>query len=153
MDVLTHSERAKKIVAQYFGLTAGAKGRTGRSDCSFLLTLIERIKPAHIVEVGVASGTSSLLILRLIEAMSLQTKLSSFDCAGRYYEDPTKELGFLVHDHFPDAKWDLHSRTVTADVACRVSNDIDFVYIDANHLHPWPALDVLLCAGFCKPET
>lgn len=159
--VFERSSEAQRISAANYKLTSEAKSRTDYSSCIFILSLLEKLDPKTIVEIGVASGTSTLLMLKYLGDMERDARVWSFDLAEKYADDPTRNIAYLVTDNFavPPSNWSLHTKATAADVASIMAKETgtlkraDFVYIDAHHGHPWPTLDCLVCLGFCKPGT
>jgi hypothetical protein len=67
----------------------------------FLHGLIRTIKPKKIVEIGVARGGSSVLILNAIKDIK-SAKLYSIDKNSYCYLERNKKTGYLVHEKFPE---------------------------------------------------
>ena len=57
---------------------------------------------------------------------------------------------------YPDfrAQWRLQTDTDAPRLARQLPPaSVDLTFIDANHLHPWPLLDLLHVAGLARPES
>lgn len=139
----------------FYAETRISHGGIDYHTAGFLLSLIESARPRNIVEIGVASGASTCMMLKFFEAIGHHTALSSFDLAQTVYNHPDKPIGHLVHKTYPDGApgWQLNLGTMSSDVATLIDGKADFVFIDANHNHPWPALDTLMALGFAKPGS
>lgn len=113
------------------------------SERIFLSGLINEYKPEKIVEIGVATGLSSLVILDAIKDFD-NAHLYSFDYSTQYYRDKTKKTGFAV-DEFPDLteKWTLKTGAMTCALLDDSIKDIDFCLIDTVHSAPGEFLDYL----------
>jgi predicted O-methyltransferase YrrM len=69
------------------------------TEQSFLNGLIRKVNPQRILELGVAAGGSSCIILNAIK--DFNSKLYSLDYIPYYYRDSSKKAWFLVSDLFP----------------------------------------------------
>jgi predicted O-methyltransferase YrrM len=67
----------------------------------YLNGLIRKIKPCKILEVGVAAGGSSCIILNAIRDIS-NARLVSIDIQSRLWDFPDKSIGYLVGEIIPD---------------------------------------------------
>ena len=135
-------------------------GGIGVDDAGFLLSLLETSNPAHVLEIGVASGKSTLMLLRMLEKTSPKTTLVSVDLAAEYFADKSKPVGYLVTENYqtPPANWRLLTQVGAMNFASHPeilrldqNSRYGFVFIDANHAHPWPTLDALCVLPFCVP--
>ena len=71
----------------------------------------------------------------------------SYDAGSAYYADPSKPLGAALDDMLPA---ELHEMVEIRFPVFAVDlpehheeRSLSFVFIDANHMHPWPTLDFL----------
>jgi methyltransferase family protein len=159
---LKTSDIARSIADDVAPLTTSGTGNISRQDGYFLLSLIELSRPAHILEVGVASGTSTLMLLRMIDRIAPDTTLLSIDLASEYYADQSKPVGYLVGENYeiPSKNWKLLTQVGAMSFAQHpevVWEDqrryYDLVFVDAHHGHPWPTFDALCVLPFCVPGT
>src|SRR5262245_35059156 len=106
---LKTSDSARLIVDATWPLTSSGVGNIAPDDGYFLLSLLEQSNASRVLEIGVASGTSSLMILRMLEEMSPGARLVSVDLQSRYFHDTSKPVGFMVREHYerPPAHWTL----------------------------------------------
>ncbi len=124
------------------------RGMITAGDARFLHDLIVTIRPHVAIELGVASGCSSVAILEAIRGChrnSDEVWLHAFDIADRCYFDPSRPTGAAVGELTP---WNLpHYRFTVGDVlqAQRLLTGLGarFAFIDGNHLHPWATADLL----------
>lgn len=111
-------------------------------DVTFLAMLMKSENPRRVVEIGCASGLSSVVLATLLQAQG-GGKLDSFDLIDRFYADPAKPVGYLLDqglDH-PDVTVSVHPKTMSLDVAAYIEPGLDLCFIDAAHKHPWPLID------------
>ncbi len=129
------------------------------SERVFLDELLREKKPLKILEVGVSSGASSVVILNAMQELP-GSKLYSVDLSEKYYPDVNDESrkdkrpsGFLVREYFPDIdekKWRLFTGNVSAAFMEEIGGGVDFVLLDASHHLPGELLDFLMVLPFLK---
>src|SRR5262245_29336800 len=135
---------------------AWATGALPRHDASFLVDVIHANQPTTIVEIGVASGVSSAVILSSLDALPNPESrtLRSCDIVPSCYFDSQYATGEAVRLMYPSsrARWvlntDLDTRRLSQTAA---PASIDLLFIDANHYHPWPLLDLLHLSVAARP--
>lgn len=66
------------------------------SERGFLYGLIREYRPKKIVEVGVAEGGTTAVMLNCIHEISLECDMYSVDLAEQYCEDPKKKTGWML---------------------------------------------------------
>ena len=124
------------------------RGMITEDDARFLHDLILEVRPSVAIELGVASGCSSAVILEAMRqgaAPARGTWLHAFDISERCYFDPSHATGDAVAELTP---WNAPHYVFTAgDVLLareRLAGlNAPFAFIDANHLHPWATADLL----------
>jgi hypothetical protein len=119
-------------------------------DGRFLYDLILEVRPQVAVECGVASGCSSVAILDAMAKCRDDDRadavwLHSFDIAETCYFDVSRATGAAVRELTP---WHLPRFCFTVGDALLAGRRLaglnaPFAFIDANHLHPWAAADLL----------
>ena len=101
MKLITPTKEENKILKQldpkYYSYS-----EMSMREIEFLNSIILRYKPKRCLELGVASGSSSVVILNAIKDSS-SAELISFDYSDNYYRDESKKTGFLV-DSYPNLK-------------------------------------------------
>jgi predicted O-methyltransferase YrrM len=118
-------------------------------ESGFLSGLIKTFRPTKIVEIGIAAGGTTAIILDSLEAYSNSNyELYSLDLNNNFYKDVSKKTGFLalqytekkpllkgVH-HLITGKYAPESIDIIGD-------QIDFIIIDTVHTLPGEILDFL----------
>lgn len=68
---------------------------------AFLCGLIREKKPRKILEVGVAAGGTTAVILNCVNMVNAgdSCEMYSLDISDRWYRDDSKETGFVVKEH------------------------------------------------------
>ena len=120
----------------------------------FFHSLLRTFKPKKIVEIGVSSGGSAILILNAIKDIE-GAKLFSIDKSIYWYRNRFKKTGYLVKEKFPELmdKWTLYTGGLTAEFIETIGDGIDFVFIDTVHYTPGEMLDWLMVLPFLKNEA
>ena len=126
-----------------------------RNERYFLNGIVRYLKPAKILEVGVASGGGSSIILNAIRDLP-SSQLISVDYCEKYYGGNTDKLsGWLVDEQFPQlkGKWTIYRGGDISRYIERVGGDIDLLVLDTAHIHPWETLNFLCVLPFMKPGS
>ena len=61
-------------------------------ESGFLCGLLKRERPKKILEVGVAAGGTSAVLLKSISMLNLNAKLYSVDLCHKYYANPSLDV-------------------------------------------------------------
>ncbi len=123
---------------------------------NFLSYLIKKYKPQKVLELGVASGASSIVILNTLKEILNNYHLYSIDYLSYWYADPNKKTGFLVEEKTPELidKWTLKTGGLACEFMDKIcpngENDIDFCFIDTMHMRPGEILDFLMVLPYLK---
>lgn len=118
-------------------------GSVAADELVFIDSLIARCKPNSFAEIGMASGLSTGFIARFMDEQG-GGSLLSLDHDDTFFGDPTQPNGFLVpHLYQGDAvKVKLAKFKISLDIH-EFPGSFDMAFIDANHQHPWPAIDMM----------
>ena len=111
----------------------------------FLNGVIRKFKPKKIVEIGVAKGGGSCIILNAIQDIK-NAHLYSIDLSN------DTNIGICVKKVFPEflCKWTLFQNDIAAKFMEQIGNNIDMVFIDSAHFEPGEILDFLIVLPFLK---
>lgn len=85
-EILKHLQKEEQVI----------DAEMSASDHGFLCGLIKRFKPKKLVEVGVAAGGTSAVILQCIQSLDMGTEMYSVDLSERFYRTPERECGYLI---------------------------------------------------------
>src|SRR5690606_413497 len=97
-----------------------------------------------------------LFALDQLPAGTRDRVLYSGDIQRTCYFDASRQTGAAVQELYPGhrATWHLDTNTDARRVrAALVPGSVDLCFIDANHYHPWPLLDLLQIAPLLRPEA
>lgn len=118
-------------------------GSVAIDELGFMQELIVRHRPRRFIEIGMASGLSTGFLARFM-AENGGESLVSIDHDDSFFGDPSKPNGFLVPEIYSGGATDVALiKFCTALDLERVEGDFDMAFVDANHQHPWPAIDTL----------
>lgn len=125
-------------------LPSWASGNISAHDARFLAGLANFANPRRVVEIGVASGWSSAVLLKAISGLGGEREVVGIDLSPTYYLDPTIPTGRAVDETVPELL--SNYRLVTGQLAFDVTPHVgsaDFTFIDGHHMHPWATIDLL----------
>lgn len=134
------------------------RGGCSGGDVAFLLEMVSAVAPHVMLELGVAAGTSSAALLFALDrlpATAAARTLHSCDVRATCYFDPARATGAAVADLYPQhrADWRLDTDADARRIRARFAEgSVDLCFIDANHGHPWPLLDLLHVAPLVRSE-
>lgn len=129
------------------------KSKLSNSKCSrmwgnqreFINGVIRKFRPKKILEIGVAEGGSSIIILNAIQDIK-NSHLYSIDLSTN------EMIGFCVINEFPQLskRWSLYKGNVAAKFLEEIGSEIDMALIDSSHYEPGEILDFLIILPFLK---
>lgn len=122
-------------------------------DILFAAALASILSPQVVIEIGTASGFSAAVLARMIalrrqqaDAMPNGTLVHTIDYKAQYCEDPTKPVGFGIELLTPELREHIAVHPLQDSSYCRQLlrfGELLLAFVDGNHRHPWPLLDVL----------
>lgn len=122
-----------------------------RFDSGFLCGLIRDKKPHKLVELGVAGGGTTAILLQCLKDLGLQDecKMYSLDYLKMFYRDNTKPTGYLglrANEIIKNKNHKFMLGSVMPDFIDEIVNDgrkIDFIIMDTAHRLPGELLDFI----------
>ncbi len=127
-----------------------ASGIVSLDDARYLFRRVLGAGTETVIEIGTASGVSTAYLVHALDFagragnIGPDWTLLSYDIQGKFYADmvPSALMSRVGFRH----------PALALDVGKRHGADaLDFLFIDANHEHPWPALDVLATLDSLRP--
>jgi len=115
-------------------------------DAAHVVGLVKSIKPKKLVEIGVASGWGSVILMDTLRDMGVHDfEYVGIDISFRFFHDPAFATGQAVDELLPDlaSHYQLIVDKSAGQVLHEIGDSIDFGFIDAHHMHPWALLDFL----------
>ena len=122
--------------------------KAGRQELYTLCGLIKKYKPKKILEVGVAAGGTSAVIMSAVNKLKYNADLYCVDFANTCFWDDTKSVGFVSEmaeqylDDYCNRKL-YKGRTLIQEIE-DIGSGIDMVLLDTNHVMPGEILDFLV---------
>lgn len=136
-----------------------SSGHIGHVEAAFVTAMVRAIEPAQVVEIGTAAGGSSSVFLHALHDLPRRPDqpraLHSWDTVTMCYFDRTRAVGAMVAElvpdlpRWPDVSWVL--RQGTAVEAAQTGTRYPLAMIDANHIPPHPAHDLLMLLPVLAP--
>jgi predicted O-methyltransferase YrrM len=133
-------------------------GGIGSRDYFFITALISILAPRRVIEIGTLTGFSTAIIAAAIyrqhglqSGIAVDTIDSQIQCSI----DETRPIGFEIPELIPDLVSTVRVHTGReSDVVREIAPPGGFglAFIDADHRHPWPLLDVLRLAPYLQPS-
>lgn len=144
--------REKKIIS-----TNGALMKD--QEIGFICGLIKKFSPQKLVEVGVAAGGTSAVILKCIDLLKLKTQMYSVDLAEKYYfgKNENRNSGYLI-ENLKEFDVDLNNHKlllgkVIASRLNEIGDEIDFLILDTTHCLPGEILDFLALFPYLRKDA
>lgn len=135
------------------------RGAIAPADSLFLTGFVSVVVPRRVIEIGTLTGFSAGIIAAALArqhgtdgAARVDTIDIRTDCAV----DPTRPTGFELAEFFPSvaAMVHLHAPRDAQFVAqLAAPNEIELAFVDADHRHPLPLLDLLRLAPYLRPAS
>ena len=127
-------------------------------DHGFLCGMIKKVKPKKIVEIGVAEGGTTAVIMETLVMLGLESEVWSVDLSEKLYYDDTKEIGceFKRLKRLCGGEWGVHHLLLGKTVAGwidGIGNNIDMVILDTLHKMPSEILDFLSVFPYLAPNA
>jgi len=148
---LNFKELTKKI--------PGAKGTISKVEMKFLYDQVIKYNCKTCMEIGIASGVSSAIIVGALNQNKKNNNIDSsilysYDLMEYCYWNRNLKVGYAAEvmlRNLENYDWKVETGTTCLDLKrFHTENSIDFIFIDANHRHPWPALDVIASLPYIR---
>ena len=131
-------------------------GGIGSRDYFFLTALVSILAPRRVIEIGTLTGFSAAIIAAAIHRQHGNRGgilVETIDARTHCSIDETRPIGFEIPDLIPDlaSTVRVHTRRESdfaRDLGAR--DEFGLAFIDADHRHPWPLLDLLRLAPYVQ---
>ena len=126
----------------------------GKDQPNFLNGLIRKYKPKNCLEIGVAFGGSSILILNAIKDIP-NSSLVSLDLNTQLFYDQTKKTGYRVNQYFPELtkNWKLLTGEQPHKFLIKLNRKFDFVFLDTAHRAPGELINFIELLPFLEENA
>lgn len=125
------------------------KSMMTKFEQGFICGLIKEYRPKKILEVGVAAGGTTAVILNCVTELQLDCKVFSVDILKQYHLNRIKKVGYLIddlRDEQIEIDFEKH-RFFLGDIfpnfAEEIGGEIDFLVLDTAHVLPGEVLDFI----------
>ena len=91
------------------------------------------------IEIGVAAGGSTGIILNALKENNNNAELYSIDFSTEFCNDSSKLSGYATIDYATDElkkNWHLYTGNFVSEFLDEIGGDIDFAFIDTVHWNP-----------------
>ena len=132
-------------------------GGIGSRDYFFLTCLVSILAPRRVIEIGTLTGFSTAIIAAAIyhqHGLQPGIAVETIDSHTHCSIDQTRPIGFEIPELVPDLVSTIRVHTGReSDIVREIASPGEFglAFIDADHRHPWPLLDVLRLAPYMEP--
>jgi predicted O-methyltransferase YrrM len=133
-------------------------GAIGMGDLLFLHAFVNVLAPDRVVEIGTLSGFSAAVIADAVaqhqRPESDSVLVDTIDLSERCITDQTKPVGFEIPQLVPglSSRIRVHAgKDVRHIEQIARAGELQLVFIDADHQHPRPTLDLIRVARFVRP--
>ena len=123
-------------------------GGMSESEMAFLCGAVRRFRPRKVVEVGVAAGVTTVVILEALMRNGECCQFYSVDLCQRYYKDTFCETGYVATNWLKNhgdskVRHKMILGLTVAEAMDQIGSGIDFVILDTMHSLPGELLDFL----------
>lgn len=127
-------------------------GNISAQEAMFIRSHIEEYKPSIFIEIGVASGISTGLTA-LAMAENGGERVIGIDINPNFLGEPTGRKAASIHRKATPSI-ELHLRNTALDASQIMgARRAQMAFIDGNHQHPWPTLDMIALLPFMDPNA
>ena len=120
----------------------------------FINGIIRKYRPKNCLEVGVARGGSSILILNSIKDIK-NSFLVSLDLNKQLYIEKKYKTGYRVNQYFPEllTNWHLYTGEMPHIFLQKLNIKFDFVFLDTAHISPGEILNIIEILPFLNENA
>jgi predicted O-methyltransferase YrrM len=129
------------------------RGAISHYDARYLFCRALEAGTGTAIEIGTASGLSTAFLCHALRfaaetgLISSDFRVVSYDISPVFYVDDSRSVGDATRDMLDPTLLEhvvFRNPAGAREVAAEHAPDsIEFMFIDANHAHPWPTLDML----------
>ena len=123
-------------------------------EAYFINGIIRKHKPKNCLEIGVAGGGSSILILNAIKDIK-NAFLISLDLNKLLHYNHKKTTGYRVKEYFPELtnKWKLYTGEQPHKFLVKFNMKFDFLFLDTAHVTPGELINFIEVLPFLKEKA
>lgn len=121
---------------------------------AFLCGMLREKKPCKILEIGVAGGGTTAVILKCMKMLDYSAEMYSVDISEKWYRTGNVDTGFVAKKYMEEIVGKVSHKFVLGKaipyVIEEIGRDIDFLILDTTHVIPGELLDFLICYPFLQ---
>jgi len=120
----------------------------------FINGIIRKHKPKNCLEIGIAEGGSSILILNAIKDIK-DSKLVSLDLKTNFYLNGSYKTGYRVKRYFPELtkNWKLLTGEQPHIFLDKLQMKFDFLFLDTAHINPGEIINIIEVLPFLNKNA
>lgn len=128
-------------------------------ESAFLCGMIRRFSPHKLVEIGIAGGGTTAIIMQCMDLLKVPCEIHSVDIVDTFDHGPLrgKKTGFLADEAKQFIGNSVRQKTYRGKIAPEfmpeIKGDIDFAIIDTVHTMPGEILDFIALMPYLKDEA
>lgn len=149
-------ETRREVFSEASALPHADKPEMSEFESAFLCGLIKKFKPKKILEVGVAAGGTTAIILNRLEKNAQPYIMKSVDILRTVWNDSSKHAGYLattMKNNLQVGTHEFYLGTTLPFVIDEIGGDIDFLVLDTTHSMPGENLDFLTALPYLKENA
>ena len=132
-----------------------AEWQLGKNEPYFINGIVRKFKPKKCLEIGVAKGGSSIIILNALKDIDgsflVSLDLNSFNKLNHYH------VGENVKKYFPELtnnnKWQLYTGEQPHKFLDKLNMKFNFLYLDTVHLTPGELINIIEALPFLEEKA
>jgi predicted O-methyltransferase YrrM len=131
-------------------------GVIGWTDYYFLTAFVSILSPPRVLEIGTLTGFSAAIIAAALDRRHGRESpawVDTIDLRPQCLIDETRPTGFEIPELIPELVSRVHLQIPNDSRCVRAlapPNELELVFIDADHRHPRPLLDLLRVAPYVR---
>lgn len=133
------------------------KCEMSRDQIAFLCGLLKWKKPKKVVEIGVAEGGTTAVIIGCLASLAENVEYHAVDILEKCWNDSNKDTGYVVgevYEKLPETvNMSWHLGKCLPNYIDKIGDGIDFVILDTVHSVPGEILDFLAIYPFLKKDA
>ena len=148
----SYNDYDKKIMTDK--IIKDARWLLANKEAFFINGLIRKNKLKNCLEIGVAHGGSSILILNAIKDIE-NSFLVSLDINTHMIKYPERKIGYRVNKLFPELtkKWKLYTGDQPHKFLVNLNTKFDFLFLDSAHRLPGELINFIEALPFLKENA
>lgn len=155
IDVIQPDYTPRKLISEQLP-ELPSKIKMYEPDSAFLCGLLKKFKPKKILEVGIANGGTTAVIIQCMHTLGIPFEIHCVDILEKGFSGSDREIGYLGKEaarllHFDN--YHFWSGVCLPQVIDKIGGDIDFLILDTIHKLPGETLDFLAAYPYLSADA